>query len=334
MKPSTVGELSGLEVRRASSSDVPAIIALAERSLQWEKDDPNEAFFRWKHLENPAGRSAMWVAVDGGEIVGLRAFLRWRWQSVDGSVIESVRAVDTATRPDHQGRGIFTDLTLTGVDALRDEGVSFVFNTPNDKSRPGYLKMGWQVVGRVPLSLRLLSMAGTRRLRGARSAADKWSALTHVGELAADAFADAAALSELLESQPVGDRMSTERTPEYLRWRYGFEPLGYRILLAGSSVGDGFAAYRLRRRGGAVELTLCDVVVPGNRTSDRRRLVSEVARCAGGDYLVQAGGALVGPGPAVRAPGFGPVLTWRALADARRPTIGAWRLSLGDVELF
>ena len=29
-----------------------------------------------------------------------------------------------------------------------------MFNTPNDQSRPGYLKMGWQVVGRVPIGVR------------------------------------------------------------------------------------------------------------------------------------------------------------------------------------
>ena len=40
-------------------------------------DDRYEAFFDWKHEQNPFGRSPAWVAVDGGEVVGFRTFLRW-----------------------------------------------------------------------------------------------------------------------------------------------------------------------------------------------------------------------------------------------------------------
>jgi len=77
-------------------------------------------------------------------------FLRWMFLRPEGGVATAVRAVDTATLPAAQGRGVFTRLTTTAVDELREQGVDFVFNTPNDRSRPGYLKMGWQVVGRVP----------------------------------------------------------------------------------------------------------------------------------------------------------------------------------------
>ena len=33
-------------------------------------------------------------------------------------------------------------------------------------------------------------------------------------------------------------------------------------------------------------------------------------------------------------PGQGPVLTWRAVTETAAPPIGAWDLSLGDIELF
>ena len=38
-------------------------------------------FFRWKHLENPFGRSFMLVAETDGRIVGLRAFMRWEFEA-------------------------------------------------------------------------------------------------------------------------------------------------------------------------------------------------------------------------------------------------------------
>ena len=62
-------------------------------------------------------------------------------------------AVDTATDPEHHGRGIFRALTTQGVERLADDGVAWVFNTPNDASRPGYLKMGWTAIGALPVSI-------------------------------------------------------------------------------------------------------------------------------------------------------------------------------------
>ncbi len=60
--------------------------------------------------------------------------------------VRAVRAVDTATHPDHQGRGIFSTLTPTRSRRCGSRA-DLVFNTPNEKSLPGYLKMGWQIVG-------------------------------------------------------------------------------------------------------------------------------------------------------------------------------------------
>ena len=103
----------------------------------------------------------MWVATDGDKIVGLRAFMRWEFVR-GGEVLHAVRAVDTATHPDYQGKGLFTAMTMHGLDVIKDDGIDFVFNTPNDKSRPGYLKMGWQEVGKLPVAIRV---AGPRAAR-------------------------------------------------------------------------------------------------------------------------------------------------------------------------
>ncbi|MET1012133.1 MAG: GNAT family N-acetyltransferase, partial [Actinomycetota bacterium] len=74
--------------------------------------------FRWKHVDNPFGRSMMLVAESDGRIVGLRAFMRWRFLS-GSRLLSAVRAVDTATHPDYQGRGIFSKLTREALEVLR-----------------------------------------------------------------------------------------------------------------------------------------------------------------------------------------------------------------------
>src|SRR5690606_32239213 len=110
-----------------------------------------------KHRRNPFGASPMWVAETDEGLAAVRAMMRWELAGPDGRVLRAVRAVDTATHADHRGRGLFRRLTLGAVESLTAEGVDLVFNTPNDQSRPGYLTMGWEVLGRVPLAVALPS---------------------------------------------------------------------------------------------------------------------------------------------------------------------------------
>ena len=215
-----------LQLRRARADDRSAIIELCRTSLGWKAGDPNEAFFQWKHDDNPFGPSPTWVAEDdNGTMVGLRTFLCWRFRRPDGTTMNGVRAVDTATHPDWQGRKIFSRLTLGALDDLRDDGVDCVFNTPNDKSRPGYLKMGWQEVGKVPVSVRLAGLRSIPKLAGARTAAEMWSEECSVGRPAGEVLADHAGVEALLARIGNGSHISTDRTPELLQWRYRFAPL-------------------------------------------------------------------------------------------------------------
>src|SRR5688572_29913041 len=117
-------------VRSAVEDDTGRILKLLKASLG-EGTIPREAgYWNWKHRTNPFGASPALLAEHDGQLVGLRAFMRWSWLR-DGVEIQAVRAVDTATHPGWQGRGIFTRLTLALVEAVKAEGVSFVFNTPN-----------------------------------------------------------------------------------------------------------------------------------------------------------------------------------------------------------
>ena len=323
-----------IEIRAAGPSDRAAVLDLMAASLGWSSDDRHEAFFDWKHAQNPFGRSPAWVAVDGGEVVGFRTFLRWEHRTPDGRVLPAVRAVDTATRPSHQGRGIFRRLTLQALDDLRAQGVALVFNTPNDRSRPGYLKMGWAAVGRLGAGVRVTSPASLARLARARVPANLWSVPSEAGRPAPEVLAHSG-LADLLASAAPAGGLATHRTPEYLRWRYGFAPLAYRAIALSDDVRSGLAIFRIRRRGPAHECALCDLLAPAGDGGAQRALVRRVARQCGADYLIRIGGPAADRSGFVRAPGQGPVLTWHPLADGLpggRPD--DWALSLGDVELF
>lgn len=322
-----------LTVRQATAGDVPELLALLRASMQRADDRRFDALYRWKHLDNAFGPSPAWVACDGARIVALRVFMRWELLRA-GEVVRAVRAVDTATHPDYQGRGLFTRLTLGALPDLAAEGVEFVFNTPNDQSRPGYLKMGWHDVGRLPTSVRPARPGGALAMARARVPAAHWSEPASFGDPPADVLADTTGIEELLAAVPPSSALRTRLDSAVLRWRYGGDLLQYRAVTGRRGLADGVAFVRVRARGAARELVVAHLVVPGR---DRRRtgsLLRAVRRAARGevDYLL----ALGRPPGFAPLPGQGPRLTARAVAgDARPPvSVADVALSLGDIELF
>ena len=322
---------SELTIRSATPEDRPAIVELCRASLGWKPDDPNAAFFSWKHDDNAFGPSPAWVAESDGRLLGVRVFLRWRFRHPDGTLTTVVRAVDTATHPDAQGRGIFTKLTLGALPDLDAMGVDAVFNTPNDKSRPGYLKMGWSEVGKVPVAVRIRGLRSVAKVAGARAAAEKWSQPTSLGLDPLTAFADDGAVERLLA---LADRrgIATDRSAVYFRWRYSFGPLAYRVEPVGDALADGVVVFRLRRRGAALEATIAELLAPS--PSAARSTVRRVLRSTGADYAIAGGGPRLLLAGFVPAPPLGPILTWKPVRRAIVPSIADLGLAMGDVELF
>jgi len=316
-------------VRRATAADRGAVTDLLRISLGKEDDPHYEAFLDWKHQQNPFGVSPAWVALDGSRVVGYRTLLRWRFISADGKPVSAVRAVDTATDPEYRGRGLFRLLTLGAVADLTREGDAFVFNTPNDSSRPGYLSMGWSPVRRLPVGVLPSGPGSLARMLRSRTASLLWSEVTDVGMDASEALAHDAICDGLLAHAPAAG-LRTDRTREYLRWRTSFEPLRYRVLLR--DPGDpaaGGVIFRVRKRGAGLEAVIAELLVPSARVGIGllRRVVAET----GADYAI---GLRTGPSAGLLLlPGQGPLLTGRPLARAVPPA-KEWALTMGDIELF
>jgi hypothetical protein len=297
-------------------------------------------FFRWKHQQNPFGPSFMLVAESGGRTIGLRAFMRWRFQS-GRRRLAAVRAVDTATHPEYQGMGVFSRLTVAALEALVGQA-DLVFNTPNDASRPGYLKLGWREVGRVPVAVRARRPLRLARGRGA-PAARLPPRPTVMAETAARVLERDEEVAWLLaEAQVEDERLRTPRDLAYLRWRYGAAPLLDYAAVVEEEAGRlrGLAIFRVRPRGALWETTVAEVLVPAGDRRTTRRLLRRVAAAAPVDHLTlhdpdgtATAAARLGFLP---APG-GIALVVKPLHDGVRPDpteLGAWALSLGDLEVF
>lgn len=313
-------------VRPAEPADVPAIVRMLRRSLG---PAMTEELWRWKHEESPFGPSPCLLAVAGSEIVGVRAFLRWEWVS-GGRLVRAVRAVDTATHPAWRGRGIFSELTEELARKAAEDGAAFVFNTPNSRSRPGYLRLGWRVVTRLPVWLR---PAWPRREPAASADVSEVLARHDVRRVLATDLED--------------ERYRTPRTADYLDWRYARAPL-WRFGAAWDERSDGAAlvVFRIRSRGRWRELRLCELLATPGPTGEEvaAGLLRRLLATAGVHYAAALSAAGSPERGILRRAGFlplppvGPYLTARRLdPDPSLPDPGrwrSWRPSLGDLELF
>jgi hypothetical protein len=204
--------------------------------------------------------------------------------------------------------------------------------------------MGWHVVGRVPIRIRV-----RRPIRFA-TRARSWRSASELGDAPPVAAAPAAELLDeridrLLAQaeQPLG--IATPRDGTYLRWRYGEAPLlDYRALTTIGSRGDveGLAVFRVRPRGALAEATLAETIVrPGGRRA-AAKLLRGVAASSRVDHVAYSFPAGSSPGRAarrlgaVRAPG-GITLVVNPLGHHLDPDpldLGNWASTVGDLEVF
>lgn len=332
---------------------------LTRRLVPWEL-----SFWRWKHLDNPFGVSPGLLAEHAGRIVAIRIFVRWNLVT-SGARRPAVRAVDTAVHPEYRRRGLFSRLTRELLHRVSDEGAQLVFNTPNRTSRKGYRKLGWRTVGRAPLLIRPLRptrlLTGALRpsgaLRGRRASRRSGPAVDRPLDFPSLPRVHRALEGSRLASYLPGlsddeERYHTERSVEYLRWRYAAIP-ELRYHTVGSPEDGVVLIVRGRWRRGLREVALAELLVHADlpRHEGRpilRGLLERLARETDADYVAAVAAAGTPERPLLRRAGFvplpwvGPVLTVRPLArdpetDPETATCsraGSWRLSLGDLEIF
>ena len=258
--------MSELEIRPATPADIPSILdtlrlALGESPLLRR----TRSLWNWKHVENPFGESLVLVATAGDAIAGVRALMRWEMETPDGDKVTCMRAVDTATHPDHLRKGVFRKLTESAIEMAAGQGVDLIFNTPNEKSAPGYLKMGWKTVS--PIGVQVRPVFG----RVASVAADEPPTLARLGP-----DIGAMDITEHPDRDPTALR--TRRNQPYLRWRFNGHPTadyGW----VGDQLGAGIVV-RASHRGGRPELVISDILGKPDH-----RLFRRLARSARTRYL-------------------------------------------------
>lgn len=302
-----------MEIRHAKESDIPAIVELLKLSLGESLMPKSEAFWRWKHLDNPFGKSPVLLAFEGNQLVGVRAFMRWEWK-IGESVYKAVRAVDTATHPGYQGKGIFKRLTLELVEQCQHDGVDFIFNTPNKSSKPGYLKMGWKELGRLSIKIRPV-VKFSARISHDFEEKHGWNSNS----------------MERVHITPSMNSLVTNYKPGFLNWRYGTNP-NVRYYLAGDEAAGWYYIFRLKKHRLGTEFRVVDSVKAEGTSANKHetRLWNAVEQS--GARLVTIAGAYTYD--YFLSMNVGPVVTVKPLNLDKALSFSWWKPSLGDMELF
>jgi N-acetylglutamate synthase-like GNAT family acetyltransferase len=327
-----------MEIRTATEHDVPLIVELLKKSLGEELMPKSEEYWQWKHIDNPFGKSPVILAFENNTLVGVRAFMRWQWKSA-GQTFEAVRAVDTATHPKYQGRGIFKKLTLELLDYCSREKWHFVFNTPNNSSKPGYLKMGWKEAGKLPISVPVLrpfavalNISKIKQSVVKENSTPQESLLQHPG------------LEELLKQNALRckDQIITSHTVKSLQWRYQDVPVAEyftRGLQTGGKL-NVLLVYRLKSSSAGNELRVTDIFMDADKyKAEIRAMVKDLVKQHAADYATVSGlnSWMNGAGLYLRKVPVGPVVTVRNITfDAANNlhNFNGWSPSVGDLELF
>ena len=314
-----------MTIREAVPGDVPEIVQVLKASLG-EADLPlSEEIWNYKHFENPFGKSIVLVGVEDQTIIGVRAFMRWKWHK-DNITYSCLRAVDTATHPEHQGKGIFKKLTLKAVEVAKEEGADFIFNTPNEKSRPGYLKMGWEIAGKLEVGISPAFFSF-------------WNLKKSFSNYDINYRTSLQELENLCRGWNSGlekGKLYTEKSPEYLKWRYEENPLqNYEVMVTSNFYLAGY----IKRRKNIKELRIAECIYQNNLAGKE---VKKIIR----KWSWKFGAQVISFSPRVKTVNlpsikgkFGPLSTVRNLnlTDLEKKTCfttGNWSYSLGDLELF
>jgi GNAT superfamily N-acetyltransferase len=103
-------------------------------------------YLAWLYRDNPAGPVVGFDAWDGDVLAAHYACVPAHLR-VGGAACRGLLSLNTATRPSHQGQGLFTRLAELAYGRGAREGFACVYGVANANSTPGFTrKLGFQLV--------------------------------------------------------------------------------------------------------------------------------------------------------------------------------------------
>ena len=227
-----------IEIREYKEGDERGIFELFSRVYPNSGDyDSWLKKWRWQFKENPAGKSRIWLAVDGSRIAGQYPTIISKMKMHDRINLVA-QNIHLMVDPDYRGKGIFQRLEKQATDELGGSGVSLVWGYPNTDSLKGHLNSGWTMIDHYSMLFRILNPFNLIASgEGHRPASSSFVEVQRFDDSCKES------IDRFTESKD----FTTVRDIDFLNWRYD-KSNGFRIFyhIRGRSV-EGYLVYKITR---------------------------------------------------------------------------------------
>lgn len=139
-----------MEIRKYITGDEHKILALFK--LAFNKEMSLE-YWKWRFLTNPFGKDIMiHLMWDEDILVGHYAVSPIEME-INGRICKTALSMTTMTHPEYNGRGIFTQLSSSLYEELKNfHNYAMVWGFPNNNSHHAFIKnLKWKNVATIPM---------------------------------------------------------------------------------------------------------------------------------------------------------------------------------------
>ncbi|WP_125116835.1 GNAT family N-acetyltransferase [Agathobaculum sp. Marseille-P7918] len=144
-----------------SSDHFNEMVWMAQEQYGIENDIANAEFLQHQYFKNPAGEALIDLAWDEENNALAGQYIVWPQKFFcKGKNIPCVNSLNTLTKREYRGQGIFTGLANKTYSRAASAGDKFCYGVPNPNSYPGFIKkLHFKKVCDLPLLLRPLCLS-------------------------------------------------------------------------------------------------------------------------------------------------------------------------------
>ena len=112
-------------------------------------------FLDWQYFKNPVGDVVGFDAFYNNELVAHYVTIPVVYKFND-KTLNGLLSLNTATKAEHQGKGLFTKLASDTYDLAKEKGYKFIIGVANQNSTHGFIKkLGFDLVGKLDVKIYL-----------------------------------------------------------------------------------------------------------------------------------------------------------------------------------
>jgi len=222
----------------------------------------NEQYLDWKYDRNPFPEAtALYLAVSGDRVVGMRGMFGTGWEFATGEVIALAQDADVMVAPEYRGRGLYRAMDIAASATMAERGVSHMISmSSNAANRAAASRLGWTKVGGFQFARRRVrgwpfgpELTGRvdgalrRRLHGSFLGRGQFHLFDEraKGRLPSGSFwsgtrVDPESFAQVIDRSPQPRPIHPLRSPEYLSWRFDNPLAEYRFVYSGKDPVDGY----------------------------------------------------------------------------------------------